>query len=257
MAAGRVHHHLRHPAAGQLAQGLGIGRGAGRLEHVGDAEPVADEVEPRRGHVHHHDAGAGEPGKLDGREPDRPRADHEHRLGSSRCPAVDCVAADGERLDERVLGRREPGRGMELAGGHGEQLPQAAVAVHAERLVVFAAVGEAAGAGVAPLAVDVGLDAAAVAGSHVRDAGADGHHFDGQLMAGDPRITEERHLAEVAAVVGAADADGMHADHSLAGPRLGRLGNIDEPERLRLFELQGLHGVTPGGRRNEWPCRRG
>ena len=133
---------------------------------------------------------------------------------------------------------------MELAGRYGEQRPQAAVAVYAKRLMVLAAVGEATDARVARLAVDVGLDAAAVTGLHVRHARANGHHLDAEFVPRDPRITEKRHLPQEAPVVGAADAHRVDADHRLAGARRWRLRNVDEPKRLRAFEKQGLHGVS-------------
>jgi len=133
---------------------------------------------------------------------------------------------------------------VELAGWHGEQPPQAAVAVDAERLVVLAAVGEPARAGVALLAVDVGLHAAAVARGHSGDIGADGHDLDPEFVPRDPRVAEKGHLAEVSAVVGSADADGMHANDGLA--RSGRrwFRDIDETKVFWLFEEQGLHEMA-------------
>ena len=73
-------------------------------------------------------------------------------------PRLMAWQADAERLDQRELLEGELLRDVQLAGGDGEQRPQAAVAVDAERLVVLAAVGVAAAAGVALLAVDVRLD---------------------------------------------------------------------------------------------------
>ena len=78
-----------------------------------------------------------------------------------------------------------------------------------------------AAAGVAVRVVDVGLDRAAVAGLDVRHALADLDHLDPQLVAGDARIAEEGHLAEVAADVGPADADPVDAHQRLARPGLG------------------------------------
>src|SRR6185295_15843809 len=95
-------------------------------------------------------------------------------------------------------------RDVELSGRDSEQRAKAAVAVDAERLVVDAAVGVAAGAGVAVLAVDVRLDRAPVAGRHVRHARADGDDLDAEFAAGDAGVAEERQLAEVAAEVGPA-----------------------------------------------------
>ena len=73
------------------------------------------------------------------------------------------------------------------------------------------------------------------------DAVADGDDLDAQLVAGDARVAVERHLAEVAADVGAADADAVDADEGLAGAGGGRLGDGDGAEPAGLFELDGLH----------------
>ena len=110
------------------------------------------------------------PGQLDEfqrRQADRPGADDEAGLVGPGRAAVDGVAADGQRLDQGELLEGERPRDVELAGGHEEAGPQAAVAVDAERLVLLAAVRLAAAAGVALLAVDVRLDGATVAGLDV------------------------------------------------------------------------------------------
>jgi hypothetical protein len=132
---------------------------------------------------------------------------------------------------------------VELSGGQREQWPQTTVAVNTQGLVVFAAVGQSPLAGRTLLAVDVGLDAAAVARLHVRDTRADGHHLDPQLMPRNPRIAEEGHLAEIAAVVGATDAHRMHADDHLAGRRRFGFGCLDESKRPGFFQQQGLHAT--------------
>ena len=112
-------------------------------------------------------------------------------------------------------------------------------------------------AGVALLAVDVRLDGAAVAGLDVGHAVADRHDFDAEFVAGDARIAEERHFAEVAGEIGAADADAMDADDRFAGSGRRRLGDVDYAETLRLLELDGFHEcVRPGGRK-PWVNLRG
>ena len=156
------------------------------------------------------------------------------------------MAADGERLDERELvigkffGRVHFPRGQKDALGH------AAVAHDAEGFVGLAAIGEAASAGVAVAAVDVGLHGAAVAGRDVRDARADGEHLDTQLVAGDARVAEEGHLAEVAGDVRAADADAMDAEKDFAGGGRGGFGDVDASPGFGLFELKGFHVVCRG-----------
>ena len=69
------------------------------------------------------------------------------------------------------------------------------------------------------------------------DAGADVDDFDAQLVTGDAGIAEERHLAEIAADVGSANADPMDAHQSLAGAGLGRLWNVETVSILWGFEL--------------------
>ena len=137
------------------------------------------------------------------------------------------MAADGQRLDEGELFVGEFPRDVQLARGDEEARAQSAVAMDAERLMLFATVGVAAPAGVTLLTVNVRLDAATVAGRDVRNALADGEDFDAEFVAGDARVAEERHLAEVAADVGAADADLMDAHQRLAGAGRGGAGDVE------------------------------
>ncbi len=141
----------------------------------------------------------------------------ERRFVRLRGGAVRGVTADRQRLDEGELVEGEFRRNVQLPGRHDELRPQTAVAVDAEDFELLAAVRLAAAAGVTVRVVDVRLDGAAVAGLDVRHALADRHDLDAQLVAGDARIAEERHLAEIAADVGAADADTVDAHQRLAG----------------------------------------
>jgi hypothetical protein len=93
---------------------------------------------------------------------------------------------------------------------------QAAVAVDAEHLEPFAAVGTAAAAGVTVRIVEIRLDGTAIARPDVRHA-VPTSSTSTPVRAPDARITEERHLAEIAADVGAANADAMDANQCLAG----------------------------------------
>jgi hypothetical protein len=76
---------------------------------------------------------------------------------------------------------------------------------------------------------------------HVGHAFADGKHLDAELVAGDARVAEEGHLAEVARVVRAADADAVNGDDRVAVAGRGGLCDVNFPERLRLLELDGFH----------------
>src|SRR4051812_47187884 len=69
-------------------------------------------------------------------------------------------------------------------------------------------------------------------------------------MPRDARVAVERHLAEVAADVGPADADPVDPDQGFARPRVGRLGNGDGAEPAGLFELNGVHA----GLAASWRC---
>ena len=70
-------------------------------------------------------------------------------------------------------------------------------------------------------AVEVGLDGATVADLEMGDTFTDGEDFDTEFMTKDARELDEGHLAEVAAEVGAADADGADGDEGFAKLRRG------------------------------------
>src|SRR6266508_642231 len=70
---------------------------------------------------------------------------------------------------------------------------------------------------------------------------AHSEHLDAEFVPRNARVTEEGHLAEITAVVRAANADAMDAHERVARTRHGRLGNFDAAERPRLFELNGFH----------------
>jgi hypothetical protein len=137
------------------------------------------------------------------------------------------VAADGERFDEGELLEGEIAADVEFSSGDDELRSHAAVGVDAEDLQALAAVGPAVAAGVAGGVVDVGLDGAAIAGLDVGYAVADGEHLDTELVAEDARVRHERHLAEVGADIGAADADAMDANKGVAGAGSGGLGQLN------------------------------
>ncbi len=64
---------------------------------------------------------------------------------------------------------------------------------------------------------------------------ADLDYLDAEFVAGDARIAVKGHLAEVAAKVGAADADTMDAHQRLAGGGLGWFVKVDLLEKARLL----------------------
>ena len=233
-------------AVGQVAE-VGF-EAVGGLQRVRDAHHVA--AEPQAGfiHVQHDDLGTRQFGKDDRGQADRARTDDEDRLLGRRRGPVDGVAADGEGLDEGELVEGEVGRGVELPRRQQELRAQAAVAVDAQDLQLLAAVRVAAAAGVAVGIINIRLHGAAVAGLDVGDALADGDDLDAQLVAGDARVAEEGHLAEVAAEVRPADADPVDAHQGLAGSGRGGLGGVDEGEVLGGLQEQGFHGCAAPGR---------
>ena len=89
----------------------------------------------------------------------------------------------------QAIGRMELARGENYSFGH------APVQHHAKHLEIFAAVGASLAAWEALAAVHVRFHRTTVAGLHVRHGRADGEHLDAQLVSGNPRIAEERHLA--------------------------------------------------------------
>src|SRR3954468_18581178 len=107
------------------------------------------------------------------------------------------MAADGQRFDERTLLRREARCGMQFARGDRELRPQTAVAMHTQRLVMFAAISQASAAGITLLAIEVRLDGTLVARAYVRHPVTNGNDLDTKLVARDAGIGKKRHLSQV------------------------------------------------------------
>src|SRR5436190_1209262 len=93
-------------------------------------------------------------------------------------------ATSPKAFDIEVLLEAELAREVQLAGGDKEARTQPAITVDAECLVLLAAVRVPAPAGMAGLAVDVGLDGAVVSRPDVRHSRADLEHLDAEFMAG-------------------------------------------------------------------------
>ena len=121
--------------------------------------------------------------------------------------------------------------------------PHPAVAVDAEDLEPLAAVRVSAPAGVAVRVVDVRLDRAAVAHPDVRDPRPDLDDLDPQLVAGNPRVTEERHLAEVAADVRTADPDPVDAHERLTRAGSARCVGLNPAKVLRRLKKERFHSL--------------
>lgn len=160
-------------------------------------------------------------GEFEHGEADGTSADDEDVVGGGDLGTIHRMTADGEGFDESDLLEVEGIAGMEFVRGQDHALAHAPVAMHAEDLQRFAAVGAAALAGVAGAAVEVRLDGATVADLKMRDAFTHGEDFNTEFMPKDARELDERHLAEVATEVGAADADGADGDEGFALLRRG------------------------------------
>jgi hypothetical protein len=119
---------------------------------------------------------------------------------------------------------------MELAGRYGIEPAEAPIAMDTEGLVVVAAVGVSPTTGMAALAVEIGLHAAAVPGTNLGDTLAHRDHLDTQFVTGDPGIGIEGHLAQVASEVRTADTDLVDANDGFSGAGRGGFVDVDDPE---------------------------
>jgi hypothetical protein len=113
--------------------------------------------------------------------------------------------------------------------------------------VVLAAIGVAATAGVTLLAVDVGLDGAAIARLDVGHVFADFENLDPEFVTGDAGVGKEGHFAEVAPEIGAADSDAIDADEDIIWPRGAGIVDVDDVEVFGFGELDGFHGKFKSG----------
>src|SRR5207253_6610911 len=97
-------------------------------------------------------------------------------------------------------------------------------------------------AGITLLAIHVRFDRTTIAGAHVGHIGAHCHHFHAEFMPRNSRITEERHLAEVAADVGAANTNLVDTDHSFPAAGFFGAGNVKTFPVFGRVEGEGFHG---------------
>jgi hypothetical protein len=149
------------------------------------------------------------------------------------------MGADGEELDRRALVRGHARGAEEIAGRQRQQSGHPAVLMDAEHGELGAAVGLAVSAGDAGATGDVGIDHTDLAGG---EAGAVGRldHLDGELVAHDARVLEERVQALEDMIVGAADAHPPRAHQSLTGAGTRRRPLL-EPKAAGLSAHQGIH----------------
>ncbi len=240
--AGGIDDDIGELAIGDGGEVLEFGAIGFGVEEVLDAEGIFAEVEASGVGIEDDGGSAGEFDEFEGGEADGAGADDEDVVGGGDLGAIDGVTADGEGFDEGELIVGEGGGGVEFASGEEEEFGEAAVAHYAEGLVRFAAIGEAASAGVAGLAIDVRLDGAVHSGGDVGDMGADGEDFDAEFVAGDAGVGEEGHFAEVPCVIGATDADAVDANEGLVGGGWRGGGEGEGAEGERGVERDGFHG---------------
>jgi hypothetical protein len=194
--------------------------------------------------VEHDDVRPGQLREFKRCQADWAGADDQARLVRLQRCAIDCMAADGECLHEGELLERELVGHVEFPRRYDEQRTQTAVAMNAERLMFLAAIGVAANTGVTLLTVDVRFDRASIAWPDVGDIGMDIEYLNAELMAWNARVTEEWHLAEVAAEVCAADSHLMDANQGLTRFGLVGRGNVNSLPAPRCFQQESFHEIS-------------
>jgi hypothetical protein len=130
---------------------------------------------------------------------------------------------------------------MQLAGRKNDPLGQAAVAHHAQGLIVFATICKTASTRIALPAIQIGLDGTSVARLNVRHTLAYGEHFNAELVSGDARIGKKWHFAQVTAEIGATDPNSLHANERLASGGRRWFRNIGLSPALGFLELKSFH----------------
>src|SRR5690606_30535851 len=103
-------------------------------------------------------------------------------------------------------------------------------------------------AGGAAPALEVGQHGAPVPGAHRGDLGSDRLDLDGELVAEDARVGEERLAARERVVVGPADADAVDADERLARAGRGGLAGVERLESSGLGQTDRVHVSGSRGR---------
>ena len=186
------------------------------------------------------DGGAGRRADLREQQPDRPAADDRHAGGDVDVAEVDRVDGDAERLEQRARDAVERVRQRVQPVGRPAQ-------VLAERSVPAPVPREP------DLRAEVRMALAAQVAALARDRRVDGHAPAGQRpllhdarelvpdheRRGQPRVADRALLEPVQ--VGAADADGLHADEAL--PRFrSRRRLVAQPHVAHAVEARDPHG---------------
>ena len=158
---------------------------------------------------------------------DRARADDEHLFARLYVRVTHAVVADAERFDEGELARRESLAVVDALCGHCDVLRECTVALRTHGLVVLAAVDEAARAGIAAAAVEIGVAGDNLAYMEMillRVSRVDLDDLRRELVPRDARIGSVGERAAVRAEVAAADAAAEHLEQCLIRLAHGFLG---------------------------------
>ena len=224
MLPGRVEHHIEQLIC--LRDGF-------------EAEPLGHGPS-RRTRVEHGHVPAGDLGELGRGEADGARADDEYRLPELYPGPFHGVLADTQGFDERELIACERVRFEELVHGQGEAFAHAAVGVHAEADQCLATIRSTRPAGRAGAAGEVRFDGAAVADFQSVVARRERFDFDGEFVAEDAGVGEERLPAREGVKVRAADANAEYADERVARRDDG-VGHVRRDEVPGLAEADLEH----------------
>jgi hypothetical protein len=132
------------------------------------------------------------------------------------------MGTDGEKFHHGGVAQAQPFSRVEVGLGHDDFLSHAAIAVHADNRQGLAAIGLALGTGGTLVAGQIGIDDHRIA-SRQRGGAIGVEHHPAQFMPHDARILQERVLALVDVIVGAADADMADAHPHPTGLQRGPL----------------------------------
>ncbi|MNI09301.1 hypothetical protein D3C73_623650 [compost metagenome] len=194
--------------------------------------------------VHDGDMRATGLGEDDRRHADRAGTGDEHAILGRDRAALYTMGADGEELDHRGIFERDVASRDNVAFRHAEIFRHAAIAMDAEDGNVAAGIADAAAAGLAGAAGEIGDD---VDGFALLEPAAGRCFRDGarQFMAHDARIFEKRMFSGKDVKIGAAYADMADADFDLAFAAC-RFGTILQRKSAGLDTDERLHDELLG-----------
>ena len=132
--------------------------------------------------------------KLQHAQTDGTCADDEHMIVSLWLAAIDCMAADSERLHQRQLLIRKIIGGMQLLRWQNDLRSQSAITMDTENLQGFTAIRASALTGRTGAAVQIRLHGAAIANADMGYFIRYGEDFHAEFMSENTRVLDEGHL---------------------------------------------------------------